>query len=221
MCTVNMDSAALPDRWAISSGATHSWQIWEICCRLNGMSLRTSPITSGIFAPVWYSSPVFFFFFFSYIENICISEIIGKKSTWKCIKGSVMISQMCSNRSACVWITCCITSGYSTATVWVQQEISALFSHSRSVDVHSPSAENTFVFCLAVQEHESATGPGRELRAGPDLHHREDHFCVLPQQRGRAELCSQPAGGCFHAALQTRPKLPGMLFPNESIGNKM
>lgn len=31
------------------------------------------------------------------------------------------------------------------------------------------------------QEHESATGPGWELRAGPDLHHREDHFCLLPQ----------------------------------------
>lgn len=55
----------------------------------------------------------------------------------KCIKGSVMITQMCWNRSTCAWITCCITSGYSTATVWARQVISALFSHSRSVDVHS------------------------------------------------------------------------------------
>lgn len=71
------------------------------------------------------------------------------------------------------------------------------------------------------QEHESAAGPGWELRAGPDLHHREDHFCFLPQQRGRAELCSQPAGGCLHAALQARPKLPGILFSNESILKRM
>lgn len=65
---------------------------------------------------------------------------------------------------------------------------------------------------VCLQEHESATGPGWELRAGPDLHHGEDHFRLLPQQRGRAELCSQPAGGRLHAALQTRPKLPGVCF---------
>lgn len=63
----------------------------------------------------------------------------------KHVLGSVMISQMCWNRSACVWITCCITSGYSTASVWAQREASALFSHSRSVDVQNHSVEDTFL----------------------------------------------------------------------------
>lgn len=31
----------------------------------------------------------------------------------------------------------------------MQQETSALFSHSRCVDVHSRSVENAFVFCLS------------------------------------------------------------------------
>ena len=62
---------------------------------------------------------------------------------------------------------------------------------------------------LSEQERESAAGPGGELRAGPDLHHREDHLRLLPQQRGGAELRRQPAGGRLHAALQTRTQLSG------------
>lgn len=61
------------------------------------------------------------------------------------------------------------------------------------------------------QECESDAGPGGELRAGPDLHHRENHLRLLPQQCGGAELRCQPAGGRLHAALQTRPQLPGTL----------
>lgn len=73
-----------------------------------------------------------------------------------------------------------------------------------------------FIRCLTLdctlflrQEREPAAGAGRELRAGPGLHHRADHLCLLPRQRGRAELRLQPAGGGLHAALQARPELPG------------
>lgn len=59
------------------------------------------------------------------------------------------------------------------------------------------------------QERESAAVAGRELRAGPDLHHRAHHLCLLPRQCGGAELRLQPARGRLHAALQTRPQLPG------------
>lgn len=61
----------------------------------------------------------------------------------------------------------------------------------------------------SLQECKSSSGPGGELRAGLDLHHREDHLRLLPQQRGGAELRCQPEGGRLHAALQTRPQLPG------------
>lgn len=119
-----------------------------------------------------------------------------------------MISQMCWTRSTCVWITCSITSGYSATTAG---ELSSVFTQQIRWCAQSLSWKYICVL-LVRQEHESAAGPGWELRAGPDLHHREDHFCLLPQQRGRAELCSQPAGGCLNAALQAWPKLPGMLF---------
>lgn len=61
----------------------------------------------------------------------------------------------------------------------------------------------------SLQEHESSSGPGGKLRAGFALHHREDHLRLLPRQRGGAELRRQSEGGRLHAALQTRPQLPG------------
>lgn len=111
-----MDGASLPDRWAISSEAAHSWQIWEICCRLNSMRLCTSPIMSGFSAPVWYPCPVWNMsrtFSFSYIENIWISYIIREgeneksgnvdyRSTWKALKG-VWWSVRCAETEAHVY----------------------------------------------------------------------------------------------------------------------
>lgn len=37
------ERARLPDIWAISSGATHGWQMWEICCSLAARGPDTSP----------------------------------------------------------------------------------------------------------------------------------------------------------------------------------
>lgn len=67
------------------------------------------------------------------------------------------------------------------------------------------------VFCACEQERESAAVPGGELRAGPALHHREDHRRLVPQRRRGAQLCRQPARGRLHAALQTWPQLPGTI----------
>lgn len=46
--TVKLERSPLPDIWAISSGATHSWQMWEICCSL---APGTSPATSSTHSP--------------------------------------------------------------------------------------------------------------------------------------------------------------------------
>lgn len=234
MCTVNMDGASLPDRWAISSEAAHSWQIWEICCRLNSPRLHTSPIMSGFPAPVWYPRPVWNMsrtFYSTYTENTCISLIKrggGNRKycgplallLWKLkrliidrntVKG-VWWSVRCAETEAHV------CESHAALLVAVPQP---RFEPSRRPQLCFHTAD--LLMCriaqlrihfspVCLQEHESATGPGWELRAGPDLHHREDHFRLLPQQRGRAELCSQPAGGRLHAALQTWPKLPGMFF---------
>lgn len=225
MCTVIADGASLPDRWAISSEAAHSWQIWEICCRLNSIRLCTSPIMSGFSAPVWYPSPVWKMsrtFSFSYFENIWISYIIREgqneksgnadyRSTWKALKG-VWWSVRCAETEAHVY------TSHAALLLGIPQP---RFEPSRRPQLCFHTADLLMcritqlriLFSSVWQEHKSATGPGWELWAGPDLHHREDHFCLLPQQRGRAELCSQPARGCFHAALQTWPKLLGMVFP--------
>lgn len=172
-------------------------------------------------------------FYSSYIENTCISLITrgggGRKYcvplTLLLLKLKRLIIDQHENTLKGVWwsVRCAETEAHvceSHAALLVAIPLPR-FEPSRRPQLCFHTAD--LLMCriaqlrihfspVCLQEHESATGPGWELWAGPDLHHREDHFCLLPQQCGRAELCSQPAGGCLHAALQTRPKLPGMFF---------
>lgn len=84
------------------------------------------------------------------------------------------------------------------------------FGHRSNMSSHTYGVKsNHSIVCfvhVCSQECESAAG---ELRAGPDLHHRENHLRLLPQRRGGAELCRQPARSGLHAAFQTWTQLPG------------
>lgn len=124
-----------------------------------------------------------------------------------------------SNTSPYLLITCCLTSGYYIPCYLLQSgspprfcfcTLEPLMCKIARCSLNNPRWRVKAPLFVR-QECESAAGPGGELRAGPDLHHRENHLRLLPQQCGGAELRCQPAGGRLHAALQTRPQLPGTL----------
>lgn len=50
---------------------------------------------------------------------------------------------------------------------------------------------------------------GASLRLRPDLHHRENHFCLLSPKTGGAEIPTQSEGGGCHAEVQTPGQISG------------
>lgn len=69
--------------------------------------------------------------------------------------------------------------------------------------------------CHVVLLQELQCGPcdgksdGAPLRLRPDLHHRKNHFSLLPPEAGGAAIPDQSEGGGCHAQVQTPGQISG------------